>query len=295
MTARPHSAGYPEPRPNGLGPADHEFLRSLLHQRTGIQLDPSREHFAEMRLGGLANDHGFDSLADVLEAVRTEEHWGVLHRLIVEALAISETSWFRDAHLWAEMRETILPGLLERRRDSRTLSFWSAACASGQEPYSLAMLLHELGDRLDGWRVKLLATDFSHGILKRARAGCYSPIEMNRGLPAAQLVRNFRKTSEDGWELRPEVRNRVEFRELNLALGWPELPAMDVVLMRNVLLYFEPELRRRVLRQLARLLKPDGVLVLGAGETTLTMDDSFEAFPLARTVVYRRRELDSRR
>jgi len=279
----------PERRPNALSHADHELLRTLVHQRTGIVLDPSREHFAEMRLGGLANEFGFDSLPDVLEALRTEEHWGALHRLVVEALAISETSWFRDPQIWAELRESILPGLLERRRTSRALNLWSAACATGQEPYSLAMLLHELGDRLAGWQVRLLATDFSQGILKRARTGSYSPIEMNRGLPAAQLVRHFRKTP-DAWELKPEVRARVEFRELNLAQPWPELVQLDVVLMRNVLLYFEPGLRRRVLRQLARVLRPDGVLVLGAGETTLTMDDSFAAVPLARTVVYRRRE-----
>jgi len=284
----------PERRPNALSHADHELLRTLVHQRTGIVLDPSREHFAEMRLGGLANEFGFDSLPDVLEALRTEEHWGALHRLVVEALAISETSWFRDPHVWAELRESVLPGLLERRRASRTLNLWSAACATGQEPYSLAMLLHELGDRLDGWQVRLLATDFSQGILKRAGTGSYSPIEMNRGLPAAQLVRHFRKTP-DAWEVRPEVRARVEFRELNLAQPWPELVPMDVVLMRNVLLYFEPGLRRRVLRQLARVLRPDGVLVLGAGETTLTMDDSFTAVPLARTVVYRRREPGSAR
>ena len=284
----------PERRPNALSHADHELLRTLVHQRTGIVLDPSREHFAEMRLGGLANEFGFDSLPDVLEALRTEEHWGALHRLVVEALAISETSWFRDPHVWAELRESVLPGLLERRGASRTLNLWSAACATGQEPYSLAMLLHELGDRLDGWQVRLLATDFSQGILKRAGTGSYSPIEMNRGLPAAQLVRHFRKTP-DAWEVRPEVRARVEFRELNLAQPWPELVPMDVVLMRNVLLYFEPGLRRRVLRQLARVLRPDGVLVLGAGETTLTMDDSFTAVPLARTVVYRRREPGSAR
>jgi len=280
----------PERRENGLTGADHEFLRHLLYQRTGIVLDPSREHFAEMRLGGLANDLGFDSLPDVLEAVRTEEHWGALHRLVVEALAISETSWFRDAPVWTELRQTILPELLGLRREQRTLNLWSAACATGQEPYSLAMLLRELNGRLDGWRVRLLATDFSKGILKRAQAGSYSPIEMNRGLPAVQLVRHFRKTP-DAWEVRPEVRSLVEFRELNLSQSWPELPAMDVVLMRNVLLYFEPELRRRVLRQLARLLKPDGVLVLGAAETTLTMDDSFAAIPLEGTVVYRRRAL----
>jgi chemotaxis protein methyltransferase CheR len=279
----------PERRPNALTHADHEFLRTLLHQRTGIQLDPGREQFAEMRLGGLANDLGFDSLPDVLDAVRTEEHWGILHRLVVEALAISETSWFRDAHVWVELRQTILPGLLERRKETRSLSLWSAACATGQEPYSLAMILHELGDRLSGWQVRTLATDFSQGILKRAQAASYSQLEMNRGLPASQLVRHFRKMP-DAWELRSEVRGRVEFRELNLVHGWPELPPMDVVLLRNVLIYFEPELRRRVLRQLARLLRPDGVLVLGAGETTLTMDDSFEAVPLARTVVYRRRD-----
>jgi len=276
-------SAIPERRAQALTSADHEFLRTLLHQRTGILLDPSREHFAEMRLGGIANDFGFDSLPDVLEAVRTEEHWGVLHRLVVEALAIAETSWFRDAQVWVELRQTILPELLERRRGTRTLHFWSAACATGQEPYSLAM---QLGDRIDGWQVRLLATDFSQGILKRARAGGYNQLEMNRGLPASQLVRHFRKTPE-AWEIRPEVRSRVEFRELNLASAWPELPPMNLVLMRNVLLYFEPELRRRVLRQLARLLRPDGVLVLGAGETTLTMDDSFEAVALARTVVYR--------
>jgi len=279
----------PERRPNALTHADHEFLRTLLHQRTGIQLDPGREQFAEMRLGGLANDLGFDSLPDVLDAVRTEEHWGILHRLVVEALAISETSWFRDAHVWVEVRQTILPGLLERRKATRSLSLWSAACATGQEPYSLAMILHELGDRLSGWQVRTLATDFSQGILKRAQAASYSQLEMNRGLPASQLVRHFRKMP-DAWELRSEVRARVEFRELNLVQGWPELPPMDLVLLRNVLIYFEPELRRRVLRQLARLLRPDGVLVLGAGETTLTLDDSFEAVPLARTVVYRRRD-----
>jgi len=279
----------PERRPHALTRADHEFLRTLLHQRTGIQLDPGREQFAEMRLGGLANDLGFDSLPDVLDAVRTEEHWGILHRLVVEALAISETSWFRDAHVWVELRQTILPDLLERRKATRSLSLWSAACATGQEPYSLAMILHELGDRLSGWQVRTLATDFSQGILKRAQVASYSQLEMNRGLPASQLVRHFRKMP-DAWELRSEVRGRVEFRELNLVHGWPELPPMDLVLLRNVLIYFEPELRRRVLRQLARLLRPDGVLVLGAGETTLTLDDSFEAVPLARTVVYRRRD-----
>ncbi len=275
-------------RQNALSEADHALLRRLLHERTGVVLDPSRDYFAEMRLGALATETGFTSLPDVLEALRTEESWGILHRLVVEALAIAETSWFRDAHLWEELRQTILPGLLERRQGTRRLNLWSAACATGQEPYSLAILVEGFAPVLAGWDVRLLATDFSQTILKRARAGSYSQIEMNRGLPASQLVRHFRKTN-DSWELKPEVRERVEFQELNLAVPWPVLPQMDLVLLRNVLLYFEPTLRKRVLRRLAQTMHPDGLLVLGAGETTLTMDDSFEAVPLARTVVYRRR------
>jgi len=278
----------PEPRPNVLTEADHAMLRKLLHERTGVVLDASRDYFVEMRLGALATEAGLPTLPDVMEALRTEESWGVLHRMVVETLAIAETSWFRDAPLWDDLRTTILPDLLRRRAAARRLSLWSAACATGQEPYSLAMLLQEQSAALAGWDVQLLATDFSQTILQRARHGRYGQLEMNRGLPAPFLVRYFRKQA-DRWELKPELRERVEFRELNLAQPWPALPSMDLVLLRNVLLYFEPDLRRRVLRQLAQAMPPDGVLVLGAGETTLTMDDSFEAVPLARTVVYRRR------
>src|SRR5262249_28233431 len=176
-------SALPERRPTALSAADHALLRRLLPQRPGVVLDESREQFAEMRLGGLATELGFDSLAEVVESLRTEESWGVLHRLVVEALAISETSWFRDAPLWAALRDTVLPELIARRLAVRRLEIWSAACATGQEPLSLAMLLHDLAPKLAGWDVRLLATDFSHGILKRARAGCYSPIELNRGVP----------------------------------------------------------------------------------------------------------------
>ncbi len=275
-------------RGNALDDADHQLLRRLLHDRTGVVLDSSRSAFVEMRLGALATENGFPTLPDVMDALRTEESWGVLHRLVVETLAIAETSWFRDAALWDELRATILPGLLDRRAGTRRLSLWSAACASGQEPYSLAMLLEEQATAFAGWDVRLLATDFSRTMLERARAGSFSQIEMNRGLPAARLVRHFTRRA-DAWELRPAVRERAEFRELNLAQPWPALPPMDLVLLRNVLLYFEAELRCRVLRQLAQVLQPDGILVLGASETPLTMDASFEAVPLERTVVYRRR------
>ncbi len=275
-------------RENSLPEEDLTFLRKLLHERTGVVLDTSRDALLEMRLSALAAEAAFGSLAEVLDALRTEEAWGNLHRRVVEALVITETSWFRDIHVWNELARTVLPGIIHRRANARSLNLWCAACASGQEPYSLAMLLHEQEAALAGWNVRILATDFSQGILHRARAGLYTQLEVNRGLPAQKLVRWFRKDG-DAWELAPEIRRRVEFSELNLAVPWPMLPTMDLVMIRNALLYFEPALRQRVLRRIAQVLHPEGWLVLGSTETALTLDDTFEEVRLERAVLYRRR------
>jgi chemotaxis protein methyltransferase CheR len=275
-------------RANTLGGEDLALLRRLLHERAGIVLDPSRDALLEMRLAALASEAGFATLPEVVGALRSEEGYGDLHRRVVEALAITETSWFRDIHVWNDLRTTVLPDLIQRRQGVRRLQIWSAACASGQEPYSLAMLFEELDASLVGWNVRILATDFSHGILQRARAGAYSQLEVNRGLPARKLVQHFHKAGDE-WRLQPGFRERVEFAELNLAVPWPTLPPMDLILMRNVLLYFEPTLRQRVFRRLVQALHPEGLLVLGASETAHTMDDSFEEVRLGRAVVYRRR------
>ena len=281
----------PETTPNGrpvLTASDHAMLRTLLHQRAGIRLDEGKEYFVEMRLCALATDEGFGSPADVLEVLRTEESWGVLHRRVAEALAIAETSWFRDVHPFDELRRSVLPQLVQRRTAQRELRLWSAACATGQEPYSLAMLLREHFPQLVSWRVHLLASDFSTTVLRRAREAVYSQIEVNRGLPAPMLVKYFRKDGLD-WRLRDDVRNAVEFREINLTAPWPTLPKQDVVLLRNVLLYFDAPTRRSVLRNVRQVLAPDGLLFLGGGETTLTMDDSFEPVSFGRTVAYKPR------
>lgn len=283
----------PEPTPAAGGrpvltEQDHAMLRALLHQRAGIRLEPGKEYFVEMRLCSLATDEGFGSPTDVLEVLRTEENWGVLHRRVAEALAIAETSWFRDVHPFDELRRSVLPQFVQRRAATRELRVWSAACASGQEPYSVAMLLREYFPQLVSWRVHLLATDFSTTVLRRAREAVYSQIEVNRGLPAPMLVKWFRKDGLD-WRLRDDVRSAVEFRELNLTAPWPALPAQDVVLLRNVLLYFDTPTRRAVLRNVHRTLAPDGLLFLGGGETTLTIDDSFEPVTFGRTVAYKPR------
>lgn len=284
----------PDPTPNAAGARpvlsaqDHAMLRTLLHQRTGIRLEEGKEYFVEMRLCSLATDEGFGSPADVLEVLRTEENWGVLHRRVAECLAIAETSWFRDVHPFDELRRSVLPQMIQRRANTRELRVWSAACASGQEPYSVAMLLREHFPQLVSWHVHLLATDFSTSVLRKAREAVYSQIEVNRGLPAPMLVKWFRKDGLD-WRLRDDARNAVEFRELNLTAPWPTMPTQDIVLMRNVLLYFDGATRRNVLRSVHRVLAPDGLLFLGGGETTLTMDDSFEPVTFGRTVAYKPR------
>jgi len=277
-----------EGRANALPEEDLTLLRKLLHERTGVVLDTSRDALLEMRLSALASEAGFGSLPEVLEALRTEEAYGNLHRRVVESLVITETSWFRDIHVWHALQRTVLPEILQRRAGAKRLNLWSVACASGQEPYSLAMLLRERDAELAGWSVKLLATDFSQNILHRARAGLYTQLEVNRGLPAQKLVRWFRKDG-DAWEVSPEIRDRVEFSELNLAVPWPMLPSMDLVMIRNVLLYFEPALRQRVLRRIAQVMHPEAWLVLGSNESALTLDDTFEEVRLERAVFYRRR------
>lgn len=276
------------PERDAVSASDVAMLRALLFTRAGIVLDHGKEYFIEMRLAALAAEEGLASANDVLEAMRTEEPWGVLHRRVVECLAIAETSWFRDRHPFETLRHDVLPALFAARENERRLRIWSAGCASGQEPYSLAMMLEEsLAHRRD-WDARIIATDFSLTQLKRAREGVYSQIEMNRGLPAPMLVRHFRK--DDGeWRLRDEVRERVEFRELNLNAPWPALPLVDVVLMRNVLLYFGDAARRTILRQLRAQLRPDGVLILGGSETAAPMAGLFDTVTLGRTVIHRPR------
>ena len=287
MSPRDMNPMRPDPE-NTIGKHEFDAIRQLLRSRTGIVLGAGKEYFVELRLGALAIEEGFGTVSKLIDAFHTEEPWGVLHRRVVETLAISETSFFRDLHPFDELRRTILPELIARRSEERRLDVWCAACSSGQEPYSLAMLMRESFPMLGVWNVNLLATDFSNAMLRRSREGLYSQIEVNRGLPAPCLVRHFTKDGHE-WRVRDWIKQMVEFKELNLIQPWPALPPMDIVFLRNVLIYFDGEARRQVLRSLLRVLKPDGWLFLGGGETTLVLDETFEAVSLGRVVAYRAR------
>ena len=268
-----------------LSQAGFDFIRTLVQQRSAIALDPDKVYLAEARLLALARREGFGSVAAFVEHLRTAPANG-LHQQVVEAMATNETSFFRDHHPFEGLRQVVLPELLRRRAAERRLSIWCAACSSGQEPYSVALLLREHFPQTAGWQLRLLASDLSDEMLERARQGRYSRMEVNRGLPARLLVKYFEQQGAD-WCLRADVRRMVEFRRINLAEGWPALPALDVILLRNVLIYFDVPTKKAILNRVRQVLRPDGFLFLGGAETTLNLDDAFERVPLDRAGCYR--------
>jgi chemotaxis protein methyltransferase CheR len=270
-----------------LNPSHFDFVRTLLHQRSAIVLGSEKAYLVETRLLPLARQEGLPSVDALVERLRQRPSM-VLEQRVVEALATNETSFFRDLRPFDVLRDTVLPGLMQRRAGERALTIWCAACSSGQEPYSVALLIREHFPRLLDWRLRILACDLSTEMIERARQGRFNQIEVNRGLPARLLVKYFERHGL-GWQLRDDVRRMVEFQAMNLAGMWPPLPPLDVVLLRNVLIYFDVDVRRQVLGKVRRLLRPDGALFLGGAETTLNLDDAFERVQLNGAGYYRLR------
>ena len=265
--------------------SDFEYLQELVKDRSAIVIDSGKEYLAEARLAPLARDTEFESLEELFEHLRHTAP-GPLHERVVEAMINKETSFFRDIHPFECFRTQILPELIRRRQAERTLCLWCSASSSGQEPYSIAMILREHTPRLSGWNVRLIASDISEEMLERARTGFYSRSEINRGLRARALVEYFEQEGER-WRLKNDIRQMVEFRRINLVGRWPHLPRFDVVFMRNVLIYFDVETKKEILRKVRGLLRPDGYLFLGGSETTLNLDDAFERVRFEKTVCYR--------
>jgi chemotaxis protein methyltransferase CheR len=256
-----------------LSRASFDFVRAVLRQRSAQHLEDDKGYLVETRLLPVARRHGFASVEDLVLRLRSRRSERLLGEL-VEAMTINETFFFRDATPFEVLRQTILPELVQKRAGVRALNIWSAACSSGQEPYSVALLLHHDFPDLAGWDVRLLASDLSVGMLERARRGYYSELEVSRGLPPELLETSFEKR-EDGWQIRDEIRRRVDFRCLNLSGAWPTLPAFDLILLRNVLIYFDIPTRQQILNRVHRTLRPDGYLLLGGAETTHNLDDRF--------------------
>jgi chemotaxis protein methyltransferase CheR len=244
---------------------DYGFLREIVGRISQNVLDPSRDYLFETRLTRLLRNEGMAHLEELVSHLRARKN-PTLERAIAEAMTINETSFFRDGRPFELLRTELLPRLIEARRATRTLRFWSAASSTGQEAYSIAMLLREHFPALTSWSIRIEGTDLSSEVVERARHGMYHRIEINRGLPARNVVQYFDHVGED-WVVKPEIRQICNFRQANLCQ--PPLPfqeRFDVVFLRNVMLYFSQETRRTLMAGVHRLLAPDGILFLGSAE-----------------------------
>lgn len=263
-----------------LTPTSFAFVADLVRRRSAIRLEPGKEYLVESRLLPLARTAG---VPDVETYVRSLQG-GPPSALdaVVEALTTNETSWFRDQEPFRALVEHVVPTLLGTPATG-PLRVWSAACSTGQEPYSIAMTLAE---HHPGVRPQIVGTDLSRQVLERARAGRYTQLEINRGLPATTLVRWFKRTGAD-WEVDPAIRGTVRFEQHNLLDRPPVGGPFDVVFLRNVLIYFDLATKRDVLARVQEVVRPGGYLVLGAAETTIGIDDAWERVPVGRGSVYR--------
>jgi chemotaxis protein methyltransferase CheR len=252
--------------------ATFDYIRQMVKQQAGIVVEAGKEYMAESRLAGLAREQGHPGLEGFIDQLRGRP-FGELHRRVVEALTVNETSFFRDHRPFDGLRTTIVPKMLEGRPDRR-LAIWCAAASSGQEPYSIAMLLREHFPRVAA-NTRIIATDISREMLARTTRGVYSQFEVGRGLPAQMLAKYFTPSGAE-WQLKPEIRSMVETREVNLANPFPSLPPIDVLMVRNVLIYFDAASKQDILNRMRRTLSTDGVVMLGGAETTLGIDVGLE-------------------
>jgi chemotaxis protein methyltransferase CheR len=269
-----------------VSPAAFEFIRRHVREHSAIVLDQSKTYLVELRLQPLLAEARLKDFDELAAAVHADPR-GELGQRVVESLCTNETSFFRDPSTFEALRLRLIPQLIAARACERALRIWCCACSSGQEPYSLAMMLVENFPELASWRVEILASDLSSLMIERAREGVYSQFEVGRGLPSIALVKHFEQASTE-WRIREPLRRMVQFRQLNLVQPFALTPGFDLVFLRNVLIYFDPEVKTRVLQRVRDLLSPDGFLLLGASENMLRSDVGLEQVDSGRAACFRR-------
>ncbi len=264
-----------------MTPADFDFLRKFLKDRSGLDLSAEKRYLIESRLLPLARRLNLPGIPELVQKVRSGTE--PLASDVVEAMTTNETFFFRDKLPFDHLREELIPKLLQARASRKSLRIWCAACSTGQEPYSIAMVLKEMGEQLAGWRTEIIATDLSRAVLEKSRSGLFSQFEVQRGLPIQLLVKYFRQSGEI-WQLNPDIRAMVQFRQLNLLQDFSHLGKFDIVFCRNVLIYFDQDTKISIFNRISKLLESDGYLALGAAETVVGLTDTFKPHTTRRGI-----------
>jgi chemotaxis protein methyltransferase CheR len=264
--------------------SDFHYIAQMLKQEAAIVLEDGKEYLVETRLTPVARELGLASILELVEALKKNTNL-VLRRRVIDAMTTNETSFFRDGKPFEVLRHQVLPALIERRAARKRIKIWCAASSTGQEPYSIAMMLSEHFGHLQGWDFSIMATDICTAVLDRARQGVYSQLEVNRGLPAPLLVKYFVKNGMQ-WQIHESIRSRVQFAEQNLVQPWKVGTSFDIVFIRNVLIYFDIPTKQRILARIREVLEPDGYLFLGSSEATVNIDEAFQRSPFDRGSCY---------
>jgi chemotaxis protein methyltransferase CheR len=268
-----------------LTPDEFLFVSNLVREKSAIVLEVGKEYLVESRLTALARTLEYESINTLVADLRFKKK-AELTNHVIEAMTTNETLFFRDRHPFDALIEDIIPQLIKDRAKEKKLTFWCAASSSGQEPYSVCILLREHFPELANWDIQFVATDISELMVKRTREGIYSQLEINRGMPARLMVKYFEKAGAT-WQAKPELRSMITTRQLNLSSHWASVPPCDIVFIRNVLIYFDMEVKRGILGKIRRILRPGGTLFLGGSETTIHVDDEYDRVRSAGSWVYR--------
>jgi chemotaxis protein methyltransferase CheR len=267
-----------------ISEADFNYVREFVYQKAAIVLEDGKAYLVESRLQPLAKREGFASLAEFVDKLRAQPTNG-LHWNVVEAMTTNETYFFRDVHPFELLKKQVFPELIKKLAVEKQINIWCAAASSGQEPYTIAMVIRENFPELASWKINFICSDISKEMLERCREGCYTQLEVNRGLPAPLLIKYFQKIGTE-WKIKEDLRKMIDLRQINLAQSWPVLPQMDIVFIRNVLIYFDLETKKGIMARLRRVLKPDGFLFLGGAETTLNIDETFKRTQVDKSAYY---------
>jgi len=263
-----------------MTPSEYDYLRTFIKERSGIVLSSDKQYLIESRLMPVARQEGLDTISALVAKLKTPMGRLAGER-VVEAMTTNESFFFRDKTPFDLFSNVMLPQLMEARKSQRKIRIWCAAASTGQEPYSLAMIIKDMGLKASSFRFDITGTDISREVLERAKTGTYSQFEVQRGLPIQMLLDNFTQKG-DVWEISSAIRQMVQFRPLNLFENFSSLGSFDIVFIRNVLIYFEQAAKVEILERVAKQMAPDGYMVLGAAETVVGLTDAFKAVPGSR-------------